>query len=138
MRKISIMIALSCVFGIALTNAAPPPAPAELQLIMKAVQPIWSGLPAKVAANDEAGFAADAIRLEALFTDAQKFFRSEQMQQAADLARNAADAAGAAATAARAGRIDSSAKQGFVVNCNQCHEQYSTRAADGSYTLKKP
>ena len=138
MRKISIMIVVSCVFGIALSNAAPQSAPMELQLIMRAVQPIWSGLPAKVNANDAAGLAADAIRLEGLFTDAQKFFRSEKMQQAADWARTAADASGAAATAARAGKLDSSTKQGITVNCNQCHEQYSTRASDGSYILKRP
>jgi hypothetical protein len=138
MRKVWIVIAVSCVFAMTLAAAAQQPAPVELSAIMKSVQPVWSGLPAKVTANDAAGFAADAVKLEGLFTDAQKFFRSQRMQQASEWAQRAADAAAAAATAARAGKLDGATKQGIVVNCKQCHDRFSARAADGSYTLKRP
>jgi hypothetical protein len=138
MRRVSIVIAVSCVFVVVFTVAAQQSAPTELGTTMKAVQSVWSGLPAKVAANDAAGFAADAVKLEGLFTDAQRFFRSERMQQAADWAQGAADASAEAAKAARAGKIDNGMSQGIVVNCKQCHDQYSMRAADGSYMLKRP
>jgi hypothetical protein len=108
----------------------------DLDAAMKAVQPIWGGLPAKVMANDASGVAADAVKLEGLFTDAQRFFQREKMQQAADWSREAADLAGAAAKTGRAGKVDSATKNGININCKQCHDVYRVKG-DAGFVLKR-
>jgi cytochrome c556 len=135
MRKVSIVIAICSVFAIALTVTGQQAA--NLDAVMKGVSPVWGGLPAKVMANDAAGIAADAARLEALFRDAQRLFEAEKMAEAATWSKEAADTASAAAKAAKAGTVNSQVKQGIAINCGQCHTKYRVKGDDGGWTTKR-
>jgi cytochrome c556 len=135
MRRVSIVIAICFIFAVALTVTGQQPA-VDIDATMKAVQPVWGGLPAKVMANDAAGVAADAARLEGLFRDAQRFFEAEKMAQPAAWSKDAAAAAGAAAAAAKAGKVDSTTKNGININCKQCHDVYRVKG-DAGFVLKR-
>src|SRR5262250_3794567 len=101
MRRVSIVIAICAVLALALTVMGQ--APRDISAIMKDVQPIAGGLGAKVNGGDNAGVAADAAKLEALFKEAQAFFAKEKISDADGWAKAASDAAGKAAKDAKAG-----------------------------------
>ena len=133
MRKASIVIAICFVLALAISVTAQ--SGDALDVSMKAVGPAWQGLQAKIDAGDAAGVATDAARLQTLFRDAETFFTKSKMQQAATWSKEQADLFGGAAKAAKAGTVDKASKASLG-KCKQCHDQYRTKNADGSFSLK--
>ena len=133
MRKASIVIAICFVFALALSLTAQQGD--ALDAAMKQVGPTWQALQGKIDAGDAAGVAADGAKLEALFRDAETFFTKSKMQQAATWSKEQADLFGGAAKAAKAGTVDKASKA-TLGKCKQCHDQYRTKNADGTFSLK--
>ena len=134
MRRVTIVIAICAVLALALTVMGQ--APRDITAIMKEVGPLAQGIGAKVNGGDNAGVAADAAKLEALFKEAQAFFAKEKISDAEGWSKTAAEAAGKAAKDAKAGTVDKAAKN-LGINCKQCHDAHREKNADGTFKLKR-
>src|SRR5262245_30643206 len=113
MRKVSMFIAGCFVFAIAISLFGQA---RDLDAIMKEIGPIWQGaqgapgLGARgggldAATPDTAKIAADAAKLQALFTEAEGQFTKMKMAEPAGIAKGAAEAAGNLAKEAKTGKI---------------------------------
>jgi len=114
----------------------------DLDAIMKEIGPMWmgpTGLNAAItsATPDYAKIAADAAKLQGLFTEAEAQFTKMKMTEAAGMAKATADAAGAAAKEAKAGKFtDAKASAGSIVQCKNCHAKYRESDGAGGFKLK--
>ena len=139
MRRVSIVIAVCFVLaiGISLVGQA-----RDLDTIMKEIQPLWAppnGLSAVItgATPDYTKVAADATKLQGLFTEAEGQFSKMKMAEAAGIAKGAADAAGALAKEAKAGKIaDAKATSASIGQCKACHAKYRESDGAGGFKLK--
>ena len=136
MRKVSVLIAMCFVLGVALTLKGQNQQNA-LKNIMTQVDPAWTSLQMNLDSGNAAGVAADAAKLQRLFDAADRFFTKMNIQQAAGWAKEEAAAAGAAATAAKAGSVDKNVARGAIGKCKQCHDVYRQKNQDGSFSLKQ-
>jgi hypothetical protein len=111
---------------------------------MKEIGPLWGtpqapGLNAAItsATPDHAKIAADAAKLQGLFTEAEAQFTKMKMTEAAGMAKAAADAAGATAKEAKAGKFtDAKASAASIGQCKNCHGKYRESDGAGGFKLK--
>jgi hypothetical protein len=141
MRRVSIVIAIC--FALALALSVTGQTPRTLDTIMKEIGPIWqtptTGLNATLgsAMPDLTKVAADAAKLQSLFTEAQGQFEKLKMAEAAGMAKATADAAGALATEAKTGKLaDAKASATSVGQCKACHGKYREPDPAGGFKLK--
>jgi hypothetical protein len=117
----------------------------DLDTIMKEVAPTWGtpqapGLSQALdaPAPDTAKIAADAAKLQALFTEAEGQFTKLKMTEAAGMAKAEAEAAGALAKEAKTGKIaDTKAAKTSVGQCKNCHAKYRESDGAGGYKVKQ-
>ena len=122
MRKVSIVIAVCFAVGLAMSLAGQA---RDLDAIMKEVGPLWTGglgargtSPLDSATPDTAKVAADATKLQGLFTEAEGQFTKMKITEAAGLAKSVSEAAGNLAKEAKAGKIaDSKASKTAIGQC---------------------
>jgi hypothetical protein len=115
----------------------------DLDAIMKEVGPLWTtpmtGLNALINSPtpDYPKIAADAAKLQGLFTEAEAQFSKMKMTEAAGLAKTAADAAGATAKEAKGGKLaDAKASSGAIGQCKACHAKFREGDGAGGFKLK--
>ena len=150
MRKVSMFIAGCFVFALTVGMFSQA---RTLDTIMKEINPIWTGANGQpgmgrgvrggadatldAATLDTAKIAADAAKLQALFTEAQGEFTKLKMTEAAGLAKAEADAAGALAKEAKTGKIaDAKAAKLAVGSCKACHDKYREPDPAGGFKVK--
>jgi hypothetical protein len=141
MRRVSIVIAVCFVLALAISVVGQG---RDLDAIMKEVGPLWGtpqapGLQAAItsATPDYNKIAADAARLQSLFTEAEAQFTKMKMTEAAGFAKSAADAAGATAKEAKTGKIaDAKAATTSIGQCKNCHAKYREADGQGGFKLK--
>ena len=142
MRRVSIIIAVCVVLalGIGIMGQG-----RDLDTIMKEIGPLWGnpqapGLNAAItsATPDYAKIAADAAKMQALFTETEAQFTKLKMTAAAAVAKGASDAAGALAKEAKAGKIaDGKAAAASIGQCKVCHNPTTGyRESDGAGGFK--
>jgi hypothetical protein len=136
MRKVLVLIGICMAVGLALTVAAQQRGPADLDATMKAVGPLNQGLAAKIMAGDAAGIAADAARLETLFTETENFFASKNIKAGVDWARESKAAATELASAAKAKNMEGAKAATGKFQCKACHGAHRAKAPDGSFSFK--
>jgi hypothetical protein len=111
---------------------------------MKEIGPLWGnpqapGLSAAInnPMPDYAKVAADAQKLQGLFTEAEAQFTKMKMADAAGLAKKAADGAGDVAKQAKGGKIaDAKAAVTSIGQCKACHAKYRESDGAGGFKLK--
>jgi hypothetical protein len=116
----------------------------DLDTIMKEIGPLWGtpqapGLQQALdaATPDTAKIAADAAKLQSLFTEAEGQFTKLKMAEAAGMAKAEADAAGALAKEAKTGKIaDTKAAKTSVGQCKACHGKYREPDPNGGFKVK--
>ena len=140
MRRVSIVIAVCFVLALAISIVGQG---RDLDAIMKEVGPLWqtpqTGLAASIdsATPDYAKIAADAAKLQGLFTEAEAQFTKMKMTEAAGIAKTAADAAGATAKEAKGGKLaDAKASKTSIAQCKACHAKYREADGAGGFKLK--
>ena len=141
MRRVSIIIAVCAVLalGVGLVGQG-----RDLDTIMKEISPLWGtaqapGLQQALDAPtpDTAKIAADAAKLQSLFTEAEGQFTKLKMAEAAGMAKAEADAAGALAKEAKTGKIaDTKAAKTSVGQCKACHGKYREPDPNGGFKVK--
>ena len=140
MRRVSIVIAVCFVLALAISLVGQG---RDLDAIMKEIGPLWTtpqtGLQASINSPtpDYAKIAADAAKLQALFTEAEGQFSKMKMAEAAGSAKSAAEAAGATAKEAKGGKLaDAKASSGAIGQCKACHAKYRESDGAGGFKLK--
>ena len=140
MRRVSIVIAVCFVLALAISLVGQG---RDLDAIMKEIGPLWqtpqTGLNALINSPtpDYAKIAADAAKLQALFTEAEGQFSKMKMTEAAGFAKTAADAAGATAKEAKGGKLaDAKASTAAIGQCKACHAKYRESDGAGGFKLK--
>jgi hypothetical protein len=115
----------------------------DLDAIMKEIGPLWqtpmTGLNALINSQtpDYPKIAADAAKLQGLFTEAEAQFSKMKMTEAAGLAKTAAAAAGATAKEAKGGKLaDAKASSGAIGQCKACHGKFREGDGAGGFKLK--
>src|SRR5262245_23941280 len=134
MRKVSMFVAGCFVFAMAISMFGQG---RNLDTIMKEIGPLWQGAQGTPALGsrgnaildsatpDTAKVAADAAKLQSLFTEAQAEFTKLKMTEPAGWSKEIADAAGDLAKQAKAGKItDAKASKTAIGKCGQCHMKY--------------
>jgi hypothetical protein len=149
MRKVSMFIAGCFVFAMAISMFGQA---RSLDTIMKEIGPLWQGAPGGApalagprggapildsATPDLAKVAADAAKLQSLFTEAAGEFTKLKLAEPADFATKAAAAAGDLAKEAKAGKItDAKASKAAIGTCGGCHMKYREPDPAGGFKLK--
>jgi hypothetical protein len=103
---------------------------------MKAIGPLNQGLAAKMMANDGAGVAADAARLETLFTETENFFATKNIKAGVEWARESKAGASELAKAAKANNMEGAKAATAKFQCKACHTAHRAKAPDGSFSFK--
>jgi cytochrome c556 len=138
MRKISILIAVCMLVGIALNVIAQQQ---DLDAAMKEIGATYGPLRMKVDAKDAAGVAADAAKLQARFAEAESFFMAKKLSDGAMWAAEAKTAAADLAKAAKANDMTAAATAYGTVgkNCKGCHGVYRQQdPATKAFSFKAP
>ena len=142
MRRVSIIIAVCAVLALAVGLIGQG---RDLDTIMKEIGPIW-GTPQAAGLSqaldsptpDTAKIAADAAKLQALFTEAEGQFTKLKLTEAAGMAKAESEAAGALAKEAKTGKIaDAKAAKTSVGACKACHGKYREPDPNGGFKLKQ-
>jgi hypothetical protein len=141
MRRVSIIIAVCAVLALAAGLVGQG---RDLDTIMKEISPLWGtpqapGLSAALDSPtpDTAKIAADAQKLQALYTEAEGQFTKLKLAEAAGFAKAGADAAGALAKEAKTGKIaDAKAAKTSLGQCKACHAKYREGDGAGGFKLK--
>ena len=140
MRRVSIVIAVCFVLALAISLVGQG---RDLDAIMKEIGPLWqtpqTGLNASInsATPDYAKIAADAAKMQSLFTEAEAQFSKMKMTEAAGFAKSAAEAAGATAKEAKGGKLaDAKASAGAIGQCKACHAKFRESDGAGGFKLK--
>ena len=91
--------------------------------IMKDVGATWANLKKNLDANSAAEAAADAAKLQALFTETEAFWAPLETGDAVGFAKNARNGAAAVETAAKGKDIKAAqaAYSAVQKNCGSCH-----------------
>src|SRR5688572_6944501 len=149
MRKVSMFIAGCFVFAMAISMFGQA---LNLDTIMKEIGPLWQGAPGTPALGGPRGgaildsatpdlpkVAADAAKLQALFTEAAAEFTKLKMAEPAEMATKSAAAAGDLAKQAKGGSItDAKASKAAIGTCGGCHMKYREPDGAGGQKLKMP
>jgi hypothetical protein len=147
MRKVSMFIAGCFVFAMAISMFGQA---RNLDTIMKEIQPLWqgaAGAPAlggprggailDSATPDLAKVAADAAKLQTLYSEAAAEFTKLNMAEPAKVATDSAAAAGELAKQAKAGKItDAKASKTAIGTCGGCHMKYRESDGAGGFKVK--
>ena len=141
MRRVSIIIAVCVVLALGIGIMGQGRAFPD---IMKEISPLWGnpnapGLNAAInsATPDYAKIAADAMKMQSLYTEVEGQFTKMKMTEAAGLAKAAADAAGAVAKEAKAGKIaDAKAATSSIGQCKNCHGKYREGSPQTGFKVK--
>jgi hypothetical protein len=146
MRKVSMFIAGCFVFAMAISMFGQA---RNLDTIMKEIGPLWQGAGGAPALGsrgtaildsptpDLAKVAADAAKLQSLFTEAAGEFTKLKMAEPAGMAKAIADASGNLAKEAKAGKItDAKASKTAIGQCGACHQKYREPDPAGGFKLK--
>jgi len=146
MRKVSMFIAGCFVFAMAISMFGQA---RDLDTIMKEINPLWQGAAGAPglgsrgtaildsATPDLAKVAADAAKLQSLFTEAAGEFTKLKMAEPAGMAKTIADAAGNLAKEAKAGKItDAKASKTAIGQCGACHMKFREPDPAGGFKLK--
>ena len=122
MRKSSILVAICMVVGLVLTVMAQVQEQ-TLDDAMKQNPGLIMSMNAKIAANDAAGAAADAAKLEAIFKTAEDFMTEHKVTDGIGWAKETRAAANDVAKAAKANNMDAAKAAAANVgkNCKACH-----------------
>jgi cytochrome c556 len=102
-------------------------------LIMKDVGPTFQSLKKNLDGNNGAAAAADAAKLQGLFTEAEAFWAPFDTKDAVGFAQRARDAAGAVAAAAK-GNDMKAAQESYAKiqkSCANCHFAHREETAKG-------
>jgi hypothetical protein len=137
MRRASIVIGFCMVAALALTLMAQ--APADLDPVMKQVQPTMQSLNKNIEGKMAKEAAADAEKLQALFKDVANFFKTKKLDKGATLASDAMTAAGKTASDAKANKLDEAKASagGIQKTCKACHDIHREQLPDKSYKFKE-
>ncbi|HYR90464.1 MAG TPA: hypothetical protein VE422_40725 [Terriglobia bacterium] len=137
MRKVSILIGICLLAGVALTLWAQA-VEEQLSPVMKQVAPTAASLRMNLTAKDAKAAEGDAQKLGELFTQAQGIFKASKVGDAAKIAKgNAADAQDVLA-AIKAGDWDTATAKagGIQKTCKGCHDVHREEVSPGSKTYK--
>ena len=106
--------------------------------IMKDVGSTFASLKKNLDANSAAAAAADAAKLEGLFTETEAFWAPFDTKDAVGFAKNARDAAAAVGTAAKGNDIKAAQASYSAIqkNCASCH--FAHREETGKGFLIRP
>lgn len=106
--------------------------------IMKDVGTTFASLKQNLDANSAAAAAADAAKLEGLFTETEAFWAPLDTQDAVKFAKGAREAASAVGTAAKSNDMKAAQASYSVIqkNCGNCH--FAHREDTGKGFLIKP
>ena len=106
--------------------------------IMKDVGATFANLKKNLDANSAAEAAADAAKLQALFTETEAFWSPLDTQDAVHFAKSARDAAAAAGAAAKGNDIKAAQTSYAAIqkNCGNCH--FAHREDTGKGYLIRP
>src|SRR5439155_14440477 len=107
-------------------------------LIKKDVGATFASLKKNLDANSAAAAAADAAKLEGLFTETEAFWAPFDTKDAVGFAKNARDAAAAVGTAAKGNDIKTAQASYSAIqkNCASCH--FAHREETGKGFLIRP
>ena len=147
MRKVSLFIAGCFVLGMTISLFGQA---RTLDTIMKEIGPLWQGAQGTPALGgprggaildsatpDTAKVAADAAKLQSLFTEAAGEFTKLKLAEPAGMAKAISDAAGALAKEAKTGKIaDAKASKTAIGACKACHDKYREPDPAGGFKLK--
>jgi cytochrome c556 len=102
-------------------------------LIMKDIGPTFQSLKKNLDGNNGAGAAADAAKLQELFTETEAFWAPFDTQDALGFAKRARDAAGAVANAAKGNNIKAAQESYAIIqkSCANCHFAHREETAKG-------
>lgn len=106
--------------------------------IMKDVASAFASLKKSLDANSAAAAAADAAKLQALFTETEAFWAPFETKDAMNFAKSARDAAAAVSAAAKNNNVKTAQSSYAVIqkNCANCH--FAHREETGKGFLIKP
>jgi len=106
--------------------------------IMKDVASAFASLKKSLDANSAAAAAADAAKLQALFTETEAFWAPFETKDAMNFAKSAGDAAAAVSAAAKNNNVKTAQSSYAVIqkNCANCH--FAHREETGKGFLIKP
>jgi hypothetical protein len=123
MYKVPVLIAICMVVGLVLTVVSQD---TELDPLMKQVPGLNTSLGQKIAANDAAGAAADAAKLEAIFKSTEDFFTSKNIAAGINWSKETKIAAGEVVKAAKANNMEAAKAAAANVgkNCKACHQAH--------------
>jgi cytochrome c556 len=145
MRMTRLLMASAMAWLVATAFAVAPMAQAKIteedyDKVMKAVGQTAGSLRKNAEAQNTDGVSADAKKMAGLFKDANTFWTQQNNKEAADWAKGAMDHATEIDKAAAAKNMAGVGEHTKLMMgaCQTCHAKYRDRAADGSYSIKKP
>jgi methionine synthase II (cobalamin-independent) len=137
MNRVLILIA-GAIAGSVLVAAAFAEQHRPYNEIMKDVASAFASLKKSLDANSAAAAAADAAKLQALFTETEAFWAPFETKDAMNFAKSARDAAAAVSAAAKNNNVKTAQSSYAVIqkNCANCH--FAHREETGKGFLIKP
>ena len=122
MNRVLILIA-GAIAGSVLVAAAFAEQHRPYNEIMKDVASAFASLKKSLDANSAAAAAADAAKLQALFTETEAFWAPFETKDAMNFAKSARDAAAAVSAAAKNNNVKTAQSSYAVIqkNCANCH-----------------
>jgi len=105
---------------------------------MKDVGATWANLKKNLDANNAADAAADAAKMQALFTEVEAFWAPLETGDAVGFAKNARNGAAAVETAAKANDIKAALTAYAAVqkNCGNCHYAHRDDTGKGGFLIR--
>src|SRR5215467_13560935 len=137
MRKVSMLIGICMLVGLALTLIAQQTAQ-DLSPIMKDVAATQNSLRMNLMNNAAADVAKDAAKLQEDFTKAMGFFKAMKAQDAVDAAKGNVEAAGEIVKAAKANNLDAAKASAGTIqkSCKACHDVHREQLPDKTFKFK--
>lgn len=110
----------------------------EFQSWMKTTGATAGSLRKNLEAKNGEAAAADAKKLEEVFTQVHDFWMKKKIDNATKFASSAQDGFKEIAQLANAGKFDEAGAtlKTTMANCGGCHSAYRDKAADGSWKIK--
>jgi cytochrome c556 len=137
MRKVSILIGICMLTGLALTLWAQ--SEADLPPIMKQIGATQGAMRKALDSQAAADVAANAETLQGLFTKAAGVFKALKAPTAVDGAMANVTAAGEIVKAAQAGNMDAATTAAGTIqkSCKGCHDVHREQLPDKTYKFKQ-